>query len=269
MAREDTITLTVHGLDADNQLVRADVFARKLAAFIKGLVAADKLANDGKRLHRFMIEHLKDGSAVAKVREKQRTRARPARSAVQTYDRSLRAIYNGERGAQELPPALVGSIRSLSLGTGKLLKHAEIAVGTDDAGKVIRIDEYLLRKADEVLRESPAAPHSALTYYRGTAMGGFDGMLEVLDGRGQTLRAKLITTAGNMEIDCVVPRHLFEALRDNWERRVRVEGTAHYEGDCALPSRIDVVGIQPMKLGADLLRWRGAFSSAEPLDEAW
>lgn len=266
-SRDDIITLTVHGLDADNQLVRADVFARKLAAFIQGLTAADKMANGGKRLHTFMIEHLKDGSAVARVREKQRTVVRPAQSAVQTYARSVRAIYNGERGAQDLPPDLVGSIKSLSTGTGKFLKHAEVTTDPDDAGKVIRIDEYLLRKAEEALREAPGI--AVQGFYRGTAIGSFDGTLEVLDGRGQALRAKLITTAGNMEIDCVVPRHLFEALRDNWERRVRVEGTAHYEGDRALPSRIDVLDIQPTKAEADLLRWRGHFSGTTPTDEAW
>ena len=269
MAREDVITLTVHGLDADNQLVRADVFARKLAAFIQGLAAADKLANDGKRLHTFMIEQLKESSALARVREKQRTKVRPGRSAVQTYDRSIRAIYNGEKSAHELPPALVNSIRTLSVGTWKVLKHAEVTTDPDDACKVIRIDDYLHRKAEEALREAPETGTSAQAYYQGTAIGGFDGTLEVLDGRGQALRAKLITTAGNMEIDCVVPRHLFELLRDNWERRVRIEGTAHYEGNRALPSRIDVLDIRPLKAGADLIRWRGALLRAEPFDESW
>jgi hypothetical protein len=268
MARDDIITLTVHGLDADNQLVRADVFARKLSAFVQGLVAADRLAN-GKRLHTFIIEQLKDGSAVARVREKQKTMARPALSAVQTYDRSIRAIYNGERAAEELPQVLVASIRRLSTGTGKLLKHAEVTIDPADTSKVIRIDEYLLRKTEEVLREAPEEGAPTQPFYRGTAIGGFDGTLEVLDGRGQALRAKLITTAGRMEIDCVVPHHLFEALRDNWERRVRIEGTAHYEGDNALPSRIDVLDIRPLKAEADLLRWRGAFRVGSLHDEAW
>lgn len=268
MAREDIITLTVHGLDADNQLVRADVFARKLSAFIQGLIAADKHAN-GKRQHTFMIEQLNEGSAVACVREKQRTRARPTQSAVQVYDRSMRAIYNGEKLARDLPEPLVTSIRKLSQGTGKELKHAEVSTNPDDAAKVIRIDDYLLRKANEALGVERASDAPPEPFYRGTAIGSFDGMLEVLDGRGQALRAKLITTAGRMEIDCVVPRFLFEALRDNWERRVRVEGTAHYDGDRALPSRVDVRDIRPLKAGADLLSWRGAFKSAEPLDEAW
>jgi len=256
-------------LDTDNRLVRADVFARKLAAFIQGLVAADKLANAGKSPHTFVIEQLKEGSAVAQVREKQRTKGGPAQSAVQTYDRSVRAIYNGEKMAYDLPSKLVSSVRRLSSGVGKILEHAEVATDPDDAGKVIRVDEYLLRKADEALQQVTKLDVGTQAFYRGTAIGGFDGMLEVLDGRGQALRAKLITTVGNVEIDCVVPRHLFDVLRDNWERRVRVEGTAHYEGDGALPSRIDVLDIKTLKAGADLLRWRGAFSKHEPLDEAW
>lgn len=247
-------TLTIHGLEGDAKRVRADVFARKLTAFIRGLIEADKLAN-GKQKHVYVIEELAIGSAVARVREKQKGRAVPEKSAIRTYSRAATAVYTGERYVERLPVALVSSIDSLSTGAGVQLDHAEVKF--DDG--VIRIDDYLKKKTQSALKllRNPS-DQSGAKHFRGTAFGSFDGELKMLDHRGELLRAALITTAGRLELDCIVNKELGDTIANSFDRRVRVDGLAHYDGESLLPTRIDVRGIAPVKQDASLRRWRGA-----------
>lgn len=261
---DDTITLALHGLKADNDFVRADVFAKKLNAFVQGLIVADMMANGGKRLHTFVVEDLKKSSAIASIREKPRTRVRPSASAVRTWDRAARAIYNGEASARQFDRRFVKSVRTLSSGTEKLFDHAEVTVGEARGDKVLRVDDYLQRQSVEVLRAiSTDAEVQRAVAFKGVATGSFDGMLQVMDSRGQVLRAQLITTAGRIAIDCVVPKTLTQEFAESFDHRVRIEGTAHYDGERLLPVRVDVRAITPIKEAADLRRWRGAFAVAE------
>ena len=258
MAQDAETILTIHGLDGDNKLVRADVFSRKLRAFLAGLAEADKLANDGKRVHRFMIEDLKQGSAQIKVREKQATKEVPRASGVLAYERALRAVYNGERFVERLPKRLVANIRGLTVGAEKDFAHGEVNFAD---GNVVRIDDFLRRQseraADLVVATAVVARDP---YFQGTALGSFDGVLKVIDSRaGQTIRAKLVTTAGGVEIECIVNRAQLDTFKDNFDRRVRIEGTAHYVAESGLPIRVDVHSVVPVKIDGDLVRWRGAF----------
>jgi len=265
---DDTITLALHGLQSDNEFVRADVFAKKLNAFIQGLIAADKAANGGKSLHTFVVEDLKKSSAIATIREKQRTRARPEASAVRAWERGARAIYNGDPSAKHFDKAFVNSMRKLGAGSAKVFDHAEVSVGdAPEPAKILRIDDYIQRQAEEVLRAVAADEGVVRTpVFKGVAVGSFDGMLQLIDSRGpgQVLKAKLVTTAGRVQIECVVPKQLTQRFADSFDQRVRVEGLAHYDGKKLLPARVDVRSITPVRANADLIRWRGAFSvSAE------
>jgi hypothetical protein len=256
-------TLTIHGLEGDAKFVRADVFARKLKAFLKGLAEADKFAN-GKQLHVYVIEDLRVGSAVFKVREKQKSRSVPRQSAIRTYHRATKAVYDGERSVSFLPEPLIASIEALSAGTEgrqKQLDHAEVSF--DDGGNIIRIDDFLKRKAEEALRlvRDPAG-FSTPSHFKGTAFGSFDGQLKMLDNRGQLLRASLVTTAGDRQLDCVVSKELTNVAGGNFDRRVRVDGLAHYDGEALLPIRIDVRKISPVSSEASLQRWRGALAKS-------
>lgn len=268
MAQDAETVLTIHGLDGDNKLVRADVFARKLRAFLAGLAEADKLANDGKRLHRFMIEDLKKGSAQISVREKQATRDVPKASGVATYERALKAIYNGDRSVERLPKRLVANIRSLTTGADREFAHGEVSFEGKD--NVVRIDDFLKKQSDRATELVVAAADVRAPYFQGTAIGSFDGVLKVIDSRaGQTIRAKLITTAGEVEIECIVSRTQLAELKDNFDQRVRIEGTAHYVAESGLPIRVDVHSVSPVKAGADLTRWRGAFRLDDRHGEDW
>lgn len=262
---EDTITLALHGLRADNDFVRADVFAKKLSAFIQGLIVADRMANGGKRLHTFVVEDLEKSSAIASIREKPRTKVTPYASAVQAWDRSARAVYNGEASARHLDRRFLRSVRTLSVGSARVFDHAEVSMGrASEPAKILRVDEYLQRQSMDALRDADAQEDARkAAVYKGVATGSFDGVLQVMDSRGQVLRAKLITTAGRVSIDCVVPKGLTQEFADAFDQRVRIEGTAHYDGERLLPARVDVRAITPIRTDADLRRWRGAFTPSE------
>jgi hypothetical protein len=268
MAQDAETVLTIHGLDGDNKLVRADVFSRKLRAFLAGLAEADKFANDGKRLHRFMIEDLKKSSAQISVREKQATRDAPKASGVEAYKRALKAVYNGDRSVERLPKRLVANIRSLTTGADKDFEHGEVSFA---GGEVVRLDDFLKRQSDRAADLVVATAVAARDqYFQGTAIGSFDGVLKVIDSRpGQTIRAKLVTTAGEVEIECIVNRAQIDDFKDNFDRRVRIEGTAHYVAESGLPVRVDVSSVTPIKAGADLVRWRGAFRPDDHKGGGW
>lgn len=268
MPREDEIALDLHGLDADNRIVRANVFAQKFRDLLSALAIADKFAN-GKPGFDYVITGLKLGSASVTVREKQRRRDRPKTSSIRYFEDIASAVYNGDRALERLPPNLVRSVQKLSNGVAKKFSHAEIAFEDN----VIRIDDFLQRQA-EVAYELATLPELKQSdqFYRGIANGSFDGLLKEIDARGTMLRGKLVLSAGSLEIDCVMNKDRVPQARESFDKRVMVEGAAHYDGVSQLPVRIDVREIKIIGEAGDLLRWRGAFRSPrseEIEDEDW
>jgi hypothetical protein len=268
MTQDIETILTIHGLDGDNQLVRADVLAQKLRAFSDGLTEADKLANDGKKLHRFMIEDLKQGSAQIKVRERQSTKKPAKASAIVEYGRALKAIYNGDRSVESLPTNLVKSVHNLTKGASKDFAHGEISFDVDD--NIIRIDDFMFKQSKRTSALMASAKSAHTPYFQGVSIGSFDGFLKVVDSRyGQTIRAKLVTTTGQVEIDCIINKAFLSEITDHFDQRVRVEGMAHYQPDSGLPIRVDVHRVVPTKISADLKKWRGAFDVNNIQNRDW
>lgn len=266
MPRRDEAIFVVHGLDVDAKNVRADVFARKLMTFIAGLREADRFAN-AKIAYGYIITALGMGSASVAVREKQRPRQRPVHSAMAMYEQVANAIYNGDCAISQYPGKLVHRVGQLSAGAMEIFSHAELAFSDD---KVIRIDDFLARQAEaaEALINEPGGLPDR--YYRGRAIGTFDGELQEIDNRGRTLRGKLILSQG-VEIDCVMNKERVPDARKAFGKRVIIEGVAHYDGEEQLPSRIDVTTIKTPRDRPDLARWRGAFTSPpeEVEDDEW
>src|ERR1700730_1891722 len=215
MPRRDEAVFVVPGLDVDAHSVRADVFARKLLTLIVGLREADRFAN-GKIAHSYIIASLGTGSASITVREKQRSRNRP-HSSIAVYEQVATAIYNGDRAVTRFSEKLVQRIGQLSAGAQETFSHAELAFADDN---VIRIDDFLARQseaANEVLLAGPAGLPDQ--YYRGRAIGSFDGELQEIDNRGLILRGKLILTAG-VEVDCVMNKERVPEAREAFGKRV-------------------------------------------------
>jgi hypothetical protein len=268
MLRNDETTLVLHGLDEDNRIVRAPVFVQKLRGLLQALQAADKTAN-GRNSFDYVITRLETHSASVTIREKQRRRGHPQHSSIDYFERTATAIYNGDRNLVRLPPVLVRNIQKLSDGVAKNFSQPEIVFADEN---VIRIDDFLQRQAEVAYEVAmlPEAKH-ADRFYRGIATGAFDGLLKEIDARGTMLRGKLVLSAGGAEIDCVMNKDRVPEARESFDKRVIIEGTAHYDGGNQIPSRIDVRAIKVLREGADLLRWRGAFRSPEieDADDEW
>jgi hypothetical protein len=265
LTRTDETTFVLHGLDADNRIVRADVFARKIRTLIDALRESDKIAN-GKALHDFMISDLKIGSAAIKIREKKKTRRGFAHSGIGVFEGATKAIYNGDRSVARFPTTLIGKIERLSDGVDRTFSHAEIAF----SDSVIRIDDFLAAQATIAI-EAANDTEKKDRAFRGLAHGMFDGMLKEIDARGLTLRGKLVLTAGGAEIDCVMDKDKVEDAADNFSKRAIIEGLAHYDGESMLPRRVDVRSIAPVNERADLIRWRGKMEllATPATDDDW
>jgi hypothetical protein len=257
MPQRDEAVFVVHGLDVDAKSVRADVFARKLLTLISGLREADRFVN-GKITHSYMISALGTGSASVTVRQKQRSRNRP-HSGIAVYEQVATAIYNGDRAVSRYPEKLIHRVGQLSAGALQTFSHAELAFSDDN---VIRIDDFLARQSDAANQSLLIGPERVQDrYYRGRAIGSFDGELKEIDNRGLILRGKLLLSAGGVEIDCVMNKERVPEARNAFDKRVIIEGSAHYDGEQQLPTRIDVVSIKIINGQRNLLRWRGAFTS--------
>ena len=257
MPQRDEAVFAVHGLDVDARSVRADVFARKLQTLIAGLRDADRFAN-GKVGFVYMISALGTGSASVTIRQKQKLHTRPHYSGIAAYEELASAIYNGDRSIGRYPEKLVHRVQQLSKGALQTFSHAELVFADDN---VIRIDDFLERQSEVAHRSFIIAPEVPTDrYYRGLAMGSFDGELKEIDNRGLILRGKLVLSAGAVEIDCVMNKERVPEARDAFDKRVIIDGTAHYDGEQQLPTRIDVATIRMVGDRSDLLRWRGAFT---------
>jgi hypothetical protein len=260
MPRNNETTFTLHGLDMDNQVVRASVFVQKLRTLLSALQEADKLANNGKASFDYLLAKLDTHSAAATLRERQRGRAAPG-SSIALFERTALAIYNGVRNIERLPLPLVTQIRKLVDGVGKRFAHAELAFADDN---VIRIDDFLLHQV-EVAYELATSPGRApdRRKYRGIAFGTFDGFLKEIDARGTVLRGKLVLSPGGAEIDCVLNKDRVPEARESFDKRVVIKGAAHYDGRNPLPIRLDTHSIRVVMERPDLLRWKGAFRLPE------
>jgi hypothetical protein len=268
MPRIDEAKFVLHGLDVDNRIVRAEVFVRKLRTLLSALNDADKFAN-GKRGFVYMISGLGTGSAAVTIRQKQKAKERPARSGIAIFEAAASAIYNGDRSVERYPPLLIRKVRNLGQGVAKNFSHGEIAFHDDN---VIRIDDYLLRQSDEAYELITHGPdHLKDNYYRGLASGTFDGVLKEIDARGTMLRGKLVLSAGGVELDCVMNKERVPEARDSFDKRVIVEGMAHYDGQNQLPVRVDVRTIRAVDSTGGLVRWQGAFDPPRPdeSEEDW
>ena len=262
MQRDDETTLTVHGLDLDAGIVRAEVFVQKLRELIDALKTADRLVN-GRRAYDYLLPGLRSGSAVATVRERARKRD-TSQSPITYFERATTSVYNGDlRDVTSVNRRIVTKIEKLSKGANERFSHAEI----DFPGStVIRIDDYFQRQAEEAMLAPNDASIGQLKSYRGVAFGTFDGVLKEIDSRGTMLRGKLVLVPSTSEIDCVMNKDRVPTARESFDKRVVVKGTARYDGRGGLPVRVDVAEIRAIEQRADLTRWKGAFVFPESDD---
>jgi hypothetical protein len=249
------VTLTVHGLDEYNQAVDGEVFARKFAAFMRGLGKSDFAAN-GSRKHKFMIAELRKSSATAVIRERIAKIGPAPLSGAAFFVESINDVYADTQRARAIPRAIVQDIASLSRGAGKSFSFAEVKASEST---VIRIDEFLEMRARRVLNDVARQVASLAGTFEGAVFCSFEGVLKAVDLRGDMKKAVLLLSAGDRQIECVVNALKVTRLGEALDKRVTASGTAYYERNSGLPVRLDVRDLTITPPGSGLTRWRGAF----------
>lgn len=237
-------------------MVRADVFADKLKKLVAAMSHSDKAVNS-KRTNKYVVTGLRTASAEATLAEAQISRRVYGLSGATHFANSASAIYDGNASAFGVSNKSAEFVRQICRGNGKFFESAEITVNE----KVIFVDSFLERQAEVTIAEisglniSPATP-----CYRGVAYSRFDGKIKEIDARGRFWTAKLVLTAGEKEIDCIIRDEDEHGARSLFEERCSVYGKCVYDGKSFLPARMHITRFEPIPNRSDLEKWRGAFS---------
>ncbi|MDG5496967.1 MULTISPECIES: hypothetical protein [Azospirillaceae] len=248
------IKLRVHGAPDTNSRVRAAVFARQLAALVKALETADRIANGGMRFD-YVIAELKNESASATLTEVVMSKRPRQKSGADVLGATIAGIGDLDRAVLEQYGACLPHIAAIARGVAEEFSHTDLSIG---GFKPFRVDDFFLK---QVVRAQTIATPKPQRLYRGVAIGTFDGTIKEVDLRGDTPRLKLILRAGGREIDCVYVGATSEQIREILDRRVSVEGRAHYNGTSGLPERIEILHYKEVKPRPDMLRWQGRFNN--------
>jgi hypothetical protein len=246
------IRFTVHGLTADNGFVRADVFAEKLSAFATAAQIEDKRLN-GKAKFGLMIKDLKIGSADAWLDPKQIIRAK---TVTEPFSSLAQIAVSIQGGSMSFAPESIGALRKLvatSEGAEKTHSHVEVDFGQGD---IVRFDSFFRDRAKRAVEIFKGEPEHAGGFFEGASVGQFDGAIRAIDSRGAIVKGKIIQTIDGSELDCVFRRDDLPDVLSEYEQRSRIEGIAIYDGTQALPVRVNVRKVTPIR-GSGLLRWAG------------
>lgn len=251
----------VHGPEgSDRREVPAAVFAQKLAILVRALKAADRAMNDGAA-NEYTIASLNNSSPTAVLRE--RPMAWPLnvlapKSGIEGFASCANAVIVGDPAALNFGKC-AKEISLLARGAKKGFDYAEVWT---DTANVIRVDAFLAERAEASINPEAGRP-TVRGWFKGAAIGAFDGVLRMADLRGALPEIKLALSAGGKEIDCVCKGVAIPTIGAALNRRVRVSGRAIYDGNSGLPRRVEVTHIEPVKEEVDFTRWKGAFERFE------
>ena len=246
------VTFRVVGKQVLNGHVLADVFARKLAIFVKAMEAADRSAN-GQKHFDYVIVDLKATSAAAVVQETRSNRAVPQFSSAETFGDCMRAIDDARYEVARRHMECVTYIAAMAKDADKTFDHIQVTV---NGFEPIIADKVFLARAQEATR----LPDKQ-SWFRGTAIATFDGTVVVEDIRDiSSPRLVLRLTAGGKEIECHWLGFSSEEHHNVLGKRVRVQAKAHYDGKSGLPVRLDILQAPTLiKPKPDFLRWGSTF----------
>lgn len=251
----DDLTMTIHGMDADNERVRADVFAAQLKALVDILLATDK-AKNGKQAYHYMIEHMEIGSAVVSLKEKQMRRTQePPVSPKEVVGKVTRDIQEGATSFKDFPVSILKKIDKLAHQAGKKYDHAEACFGGTN---IVRLDDYFSECTKRAISIAERRDLQPTKYFEGRSLESFDGSLQEMDSRGKIHRGKIILTIDGSQLDCVFESDVLEDMKESYNRRAIIEGTAIYNGLSPRPKRVQIHSVKILDKPCDLTKWRGS-----------
>lgn len=257
----------IHGPDtARDDQISASHFANKLGTLVRALKEADRRIN-GALLHDYKIVKLESSSPTVTLLETPGPKFESgilAQSGIKGFEDCADAVLAGERDRALKYGKCADYIRKLAGGAQKTYGYAEVWTRTE---RIFRVDEFLSEQTAAVLHPEIVRPvKDGTEWFKGIVDASFDGAIKAVDLRGELPEIKLILTAGGKQLDCVCRAEDKEIIRTNLDSRVRVYGSAYYDGKSGLPRRIEVRDIEPITGDVDFSVWRGAFEPFEPLD---
>lgn len=260
-SRKSEVSFVLHGLEVDNAFVRAKVFGEKFNAFLKALTEADRAAN-GKTCHDYLIANLINGSAGCAFRERPKTR-KPANSGMHRLYSAMTSVNDGGNAVATIPKAILKSIENLAKGAGHEFTHGEVRL---DDKNIIRVDDFLHKRAESALANDEAATTSAGRFYEGKSSISYDGTLELIDTTGEVWKAKLSPTIGGAPIECIVNKNRLRIVTKYFRDRVNVEGMGFYDASSPIPKRVEITAIFPIGSRRHLSEARGLMKSNKILE---
>jgi hypothetical protein len=254
------VKLRIIGTQAYNDRVLANVFAHKLSVLIRAAAAADLSANGAKRFDFVIIMLDANSPATALIGQQRATKQMPDSSSIDILGRCAESVNSGNFAfARHHFPCAI-QLKKLANDVDEKFSHAELTV---NGFKPITIDRYFLERATEAIavKDEP----TELKWFKGSAIGTFDGQILETDLRGDIPRVILRLTAGGKEIACVCPGLSVEDIRAVLNKRVNLTGSAFYDGKSGMPLRIEVSRTpEIIKASADFTKWKGAFEPFTP-----
>lgn len=266
MTTNEQIEMKLFGLAREGSGdVRADVFAKKLAALVTALRSADRQSNGGKT-YNYFIKDLKHSSAYAAVSEEPFTAKKaPVGSSIHLVQSIATSVRDGQGIPRGTDPTIAKFIGSIANGVEKTFSHGEIGIrGKEDT--IVRFDKYYHKLADRALDDF-RSDHNVVSLFEGVSFSTFDGTLLEVDLRGTVASAKLILAVGHIELDCTCNSVTVENLRTALDQRVTVSALAHYNGKDRMPEHLDIRKIDLAGTAGSLQNWRGKFAIPYPHDE--
>lgn len=255
------VSFVLHGLGVDNSFVRAKAFGDKFNAFLKALTDADRAANGAVR-HDYLIANLINGSAGCVLRERPKTR-KPASSGMYELYHAMSAVNDGGNAVAMIPKNVLKSIETLAKGAGQDFTHGEVIL---DDQNIIRVDDFLYRRAESALSIVNEAAASTGRFYEGKASISYDGTLELIDTTGEVWKAKLSPTIGGVPIECIVNKNRLRLVTKHFRDRVNIEGMGFYEASSPIPKRVEITAISPIGSRRHLSEARGSMKSKQVLE---
>ena len=267
--RPGEVFLRLHSVTAVDTHLSAAVFEAKLRSLIRALRAADRAVNSRLEFDYGIVKMRSSSPTMIIAQQPMPTRRANffASSSVDAFEECVDAILSGNETRALRFGKCAKHVRDLASGSPKLFGYGELCTQR----RAVRLDVFLEERA-EAVAEPPNVPvepaiDAGDVWYKGEAYGSFEGMLEYVDVRGSMPEIKLIMPAGGKSIDCVCRSEHLDIIGASLKRRVRVYGSAFYDGKSGLPRRINVTTIELVRDGGDFRRWRGSF---EPFEiEPW
>lgn len=252
----------VHGIkrpEDEIALVPAKVFKAKLSDILGALSAADRSAND-KAGFEYFISRLKIGSAEIGILERPKNPAVARASSISALMGCADAIYRGNFSAARQYDGVAKHLIKLCEGVTDKFEYIEMSSLNSQP---ISVDGFFKGQVERFCAEVDH-PDAAPSFFRGQAFESAEGELKEVDFRGKMRRGILVVSGSLKEISCVFTRTLTDDdILNHTNKRTWVEGNAIYSGESALPSRIEVTHMRPIKAQGDPSTWKGALNHFE------